>query len=98
MTLRFRRSMKILPGIMLNLGIRSAGLSIGPRGAHVGWNTRRGTYASAGLPGTGFYAFHYSKTGAGYRVNGNVAGSTFSFFVVAIAVAAILSLFVRFGL
>ena len=44
--------------------MRSAGLSIGPRGLHGGWNTRRGTYASAGLPGTGLYALHYAKNHA----------------------------------
>ena len=36
------------------------GLSVGPRGLHVGVN-RRGMYTSAGIPGSGLYAIHYSR-------------------------------------
>ena len=52
MSLRFRRSIKLLPGVRLNMGLHGAGLSVGPRGLHVGVN-RRGMYTSAGIPGTG---------------------------------------------
>jgi hypothetical protein len=57
MSLRFRRSLRIAPGVRLNLGLHGAGLSVGPRGLHVGVN-RRGMYSSAGIPGTGLYAVH----------------------------------------
>jgi hypothetical protein len=57
MSLRFRRSIKLLPGVHVNLGLHGAGLSVGPRGLHVGVN-RRGMYTSAGIPGTGIYAVH----------------------------------------
>lgn len=40
MSLRFRRSLRIAPGIRLNLGLHGAGLSVGPRGLHVGVNRR----------------------------------------------------------
>src|ERR1700733_8628231 len=52
MGLRFRRSWSLVPGIRVNLGLRSGSVSFGPRGLHytVGTSGRRGT---AGLPGTG---------------------------------------------
>ncbi len=70
MSLRFRRSIRVLPGIRLNLGLHGAGLSVGRRGLHVGMN-RRGMYTSAGIPGTGLYAVHHTRI-SGYPT---VAGS-----------------------
>jgi hypothetical protein len=58
MSLRFRRSIRIVPGVHLNLGMSGAGVSVGPRGLHVGVN-HRGMYTSAGIPGTGLYAVHH---------------------------------------
>ena len=52
MSLRFRRSIRIAPGVHVNLGLHGAGLSVGPRGLHFGVN-RRGMYTRAGIPGTG---------------------------------------------
>lgn len=50
---RFRRSVKIFPGLRLNISKRSAGLSAGPRGAKVSINTRGEVRRTAGIPGTG---------------------------------------------
>ena len=72
MSLRFRHSVSIIPGVRLNLGLHGAGLSVGPRGLHVGVN-RRGMYSSAGLPGSGLYAVHHFRTGEGEH---EVGGST----------------------
>ena len=47
MSLRFRRALRIAPGVRLNLGLHGAGLSLGPRGLHVGVN-RRGMYSWIG--------------------------------------------------
>lgn len=60
-TLRFRRSIKLAPFVHLNLGMRGAGISIGPRGLHCGISTRNGTYASAGIPGTGLYVMAHKR-------------------------------------
>jgi uncharacterized protein DUF4236 len=49
---RFQRRRKILPGVTLNLGKRSAGVSVGPRGAKVS-ASNRGVGASLTLLGTG---------------------------------------------
>ena len=60
-SLRFRRRVRLFPGVCLNLGLHGAGLSVGPRGFHVGMN-RRGMYTSAGIPGTGIYAVHHFRS------------------------------------
>ena len=75
MSLRFRRSIRIAPGVRLNLGLHGAGVSIGPRGFHVGMN-RRGMYTSAGIPGTGIYAVHHVRSSPEEHpsVAGNGAG------------------------
>lgn len=49
---RFRRSLKIAPGLHLNLSRSALSLTAGVRGSHV-TTGKRGTYASVGLPGTG---------------------------------------------
>lgn len=52
MGFRFRKSVKIAPGLKVNLGLKGASLSIGGKGAtvNVGKNGVRGT---VGIPGTG---------------------------------------------
>lgn len=52
MGFRFRRSLKIAPGVRVNLGLTGASLSVGPRGASVTVG-KRGVYSNVGLPGTG---------------------------------------------
>lgn len=52
MAWNFRRRVKLLPGVTLNIGKRGVSTSIGPRGARVtyGHGKRRTT---VGIPGTG---------------------------------------------
>jgi len=52
MALRFRRSLKIAPGIKINIGKRGGSLSFGRRGSTVTVG-RGGTFANIGIPGTG---------------------------------------------
>jgi len=52
MGFRFRRRIRLLPGITLNLGKRGASVSAGVRGAHVTVGPT-GTRTTVGLPGTG---------------------------------------------
>lgn len=56
MSLRFRRSIKILPGVRLNFSKSTMGLSLGVPGARISVNTRGDVYTSAGIPGTGIYS------------------------------------------
>lgn len=60
MAFRFRRSVKLAPGIRLNLGKRGVGISAGVRGLHVGVRADGKKYVSAGIPGTGISATHFA--------------------------------------
>lgn len=55
MSLRFRRSIKLIPGVRLNFSKSAIGLSVGVPGARVSINTKGDMYTSAGIPGTGIY-------------------------------------------
>jgi hypothetical protein len=56
MSFRFRKSIKIMPGVRVNLFASKSGLSpslsVGPRGASVSVG-KRGVHGNVGLPGTG---------------------------------------------
>lgn len=53
MGLRFRKSVKLAPGVKLNLGKKSAGISIGGKHGGVSFNSRSGARARVSAPGTG---------------------------------------------
>ena len=65
MALRFRRTVKIAPGLRLNFNKNSVGLSIGPRGAKYTINSSGRRTASVGIPGSGLY--YTESTGGGRR-------------------------------
>lgn len=52
MGLRFRRRMRLAPGLRLNLSRRGASFSVGERGATLNFG-RRGKRVTVGLPGSG---------------------------------------------
>jgi hypothetical protein len=52
MGLRFRRTMKLLPGVRLNLSRSGLSTTVGVRGASVTVG-KKGTYANVGVPGSG---------------------------------------------
>ncbi|MCA9179619.1 MAG: DUF4236 domain-containing protein, partial [Planctomycetales bacterium] len=55
MGIRFRRRIKLAPGLHLNISGSGLSLSAGPRGASVTFGGRRGTHMNAGIPGSGLY-------------------------------------------
>ena len=55
MSMRFRRSVKILPGVRINFNKNSTGLTLGPRGAHYTINSSGRRTTSYGIPGTGIW-------------------------------------------
>ena len=59
---RFRRSIKLLPGVKLNIGKKSTSISIGGRGATVNFN-KHGTKTTVGIPGTGLSYTNFEKKG-----------------------------------
>ena len=52
MALRFRRRIRLMPGVNLNIGTRGLGVSAGIRGASVTLGPQ-GVYGNTSLPGTG---------------------------------------------
>jgi hypothetical protein len=52
MGLRFRRSIRLMPGVRLNFGLSGVSATLGPRGASVNVGSR-GAFLNLGLPGTG---------------------------------------------
>jgi DNA-binding winged helix-turn-helix (wHTH) protein len=76
------------------VGAIPAGLSVGPRGLHVGVN-RRGMYTSAGIPVTGLYAVHHIRSSAklhpsSAEQHSNVAGSAMGCMAVVVFALIIL--------
>lgn len=69
MSLRFRKSIKIAPGIKMNLGGSGISWTLGPRGASIGIGAR-GTYLNTGIPGTGLYSRQHIDAP---RKSGNLA-------------------------
>lgn len=53
MGFRFKKSIKIAPGVKLNLNKKSTGITIGGKGVHYTFNSKGKRTASIGIPGTG---------------------------------------------
>ncbi len=64
MGFRFRKSIKIAPGIKLNFNKKSTGITIGGKGAHYTVNSKGKRTASVGIPGTGL---SYSESFGGEK-------------------------------
>ncbi len=64
--LRARRSLKLGPGVRLNLNKRSMGLSVAPRGAHYSFNTAGRRQSTVGIPGSGL-SWISVHSGGSYR-------------------------------
>ncbi|MFM1757999.1 MAG: hypothetical protein RL193_576 [Actinomycetota bacterium] len=65
MAFRFRRTLKIAPGIRLNFNKNSWGVSVGPRGAKYTINTSGRRTVSVGIPGSGL---SYSESVSGKAI------------------------------
>lgn len=63
MGFRVRRSIKIAPGVRLNVSSKSIGLSAGVRGARVSVNSSGRVTRTVGVPGTGISHTTSSRTG-----------------------------------
>ena len=59
MGLRFRKSIKVAPGVKINLNKKSTSVTLGKKGAHYTVNSKGKKTASVGIPGTGI---SYTKT------------------------------------
>ena len=50
---RFRKSIKVAPGVKVNLGKKSVGVSVGGKHGGISYNTKSGAHARVSAPGTG---------------------------------------------
>ena len=62
MGLRFRKSIKIAPGVKINFNKKSSSVTFGGKGVHYTMNSKGKKTASVGIPGTGL---SYTKTSGG---------------------------------
>ena len=53
MGIRFRKSVKIAPGVHLNIGKKSAGVSVGSKCSGISYNSKTGARKRFSVPGTG---------------------------------------------
>ena len=94
MGFRFRRSVRLFPGVRVNFSGRGASVSVGRKGATLNIG-RRGTRATVGLPGTGLsYSTSLSDKPSGddqAAASGGNAVATFIFILAIIGLIAIFS-------
>ena len=76
MGLRFRKSIKIAPGVRLNIGKKSVGISAGVKGARVSVNSSGRVTKSVGIPGTGLSYVTTSKIGGSSQPDNEQPNST----------------------
>lgn len=73
MGFKFRKSVKIAPGVKLNFNKKSTGVTFGGKGFHYTVNSKGKRTTSVGVPGTGLY---YSNTSGGNKSNSSKNKST----------------------
>ena len=79
MGLRFRKSIKIAPGLKINLNKKSISATVGTKGAHYTVNSNGKRTASVGIPGTGIYYTKSSGDQKSQTTANNDAGSSYSY-------------------
>ncbi|UEG55586.1 DUF4236 domain-containing protein [Bacillus sp. BC1-43] len=72
MGFKFRKSVKIAPGVKLNINSKSVGISAGVKGARVSVNSKGRTTTTVGIPGTGI---SYSNTTTTSKKSKNKTGN-----------------------
>lgn len=81
MAIRFRKSIKLAPGVRWNFSGSGTSWTLGPRGASIGIG-KRGTYLNTGIPGTGLFSRtklsggESPRSASGSRVTSAAAPST----------------------
>lgn len=75
MGLRFRKSIKIAPGLKLNLNKKSMSVTAGTRGAHVTMSSTGKKTTSVGIPGTGL-SYTTSSSKASHKKSKKPSGAS----------------------
>ena len=79
MGLRFRKSIKIAPGLKVNLNKNSISATVGTKGAHYTVNSNGKRTASVGIPGTGIYYTKSSGNQKSQTATNNDAGNSYNY-------------------
>lgn len=79
MGFRFRKSVKLMPGVKMNLGKKGASVSFGGRGARV--TVGKKTRTTVGIPGTGL---SYTATSSRPRSGGGASGGFWLILILAL--------------
>ncbi len=53
-SMKYRKRIKVIPGVNLNISRRGISTTIGPRGLNVNIG-KKGAFLNTGIPGTGLY-------------------------------------------
>lgn len=93
MGFRFRKSVKIVPGVKVNFSKKGASLSVGRRGASVNIN-RKGVRSTVGLPGTGLSYSSYKAHNKRRRSTDNLPQPKRSRPMLLIGIALLLLIFI----
>lgn len=67
MAIRFRKSIKIAPGVKLNIGKKSASVSVGVKGFRKSFSTTGRQTTTVGIPGTGLYSSETKRIAAVHK-------------------------------
>ena len=75
----FRRRIRVIPGVRLNLSKSGLTASVGVRGGSVTLGGKGGTYANVGIPGTGIYSRRRigKKNSSSFEEENSFNGETF---------------------
>ncbi len=68
---RYRKSMTLLPGVRINIGMRGASLSLGGKGFRTSFSTSGRVTRSVSIPGTGLSYVTTNRIGSQSRNTGN---------------------------
>lgn len=93
---RFRKSVKLLPGVRLNISKTGTSWTLGGRGASI--NVGRGKkYLNAGLPGTGLSVRERLDGGADAPPRAGIIDLLSALFQIAAVIAGVVLLFLALG-
>lgn len=89
MSINFRKSLKIMPGVRLNIGKNGVSTSIGVKGAKINIG-KKGTYLNTGIPGSGLSIRNKISSSKKEVINYNTEKTEVPFVVNFIAVLYII--------
>ncbi len=85
----FRKSIKIAPGVRLNVGKKSVGMSFGVKGLRYSVNSKRGARITTSIPGTGI-SFSQQLSSSGGATKRGIGCSTLFTLLIGVPFVAIL--------